>query len=106
MNYVAEYALLQWTGCSDLQDHIDDWIGWVCLRWSTNDEMDHMRGSEKVRRKRWSLFIGEGIGVDSHSTTEGTVSVLQINYISWSSGGQHWPQHQLYLLGFARITAQ
>lgn len=38
-----KYPLLQYMECSNPLDDIDERLGCMCLRWSTGDEMDHMR---------------------------------------------------------------
>lgn len=91
--------------CSDKFNDIDERLKCMCLRCSSDDDMNHTLGTESVERKQVLLAVGLLFGMDPLNTIEGSLSVVRSNYGSgFSAGGSTGLKTDLSLTHFAGKT--
>lgn len=97
----SQYVFMQFMECTNFNEGADEMLTCLCLRWSTDNIMDHIRagidGGRTWKRKK----IEEWLGVVAFVNIRGCVSVVTLDYgISPSTSALFLRQHRLYINRF------
>lgn len=96
-----EYAFLQYMEVSRPVDVIEETLNCVCLRWSTDDEVDYSCGGGRNGEKRGRLQVGEWFGIEELGTLKGCVNVIRSNHaIEPFTKRLAWPYRRFYVNRF------
>ena len=95
-----EYAYVQFMEVTKSLSAIDDALGCVCLRWSTDDETDHTLDQDRVLQES-QIEVGEWFGLVPFSAITGVVQTLRSNIsIRPFTSPLPWPLHRFYINRF------
>lgn len=96
-----EYAFLQYMEVSRLVDVIEETLNFVCLRWSTDDEVDYSGSGGRNGQKRGLLQVGEWFEIVELETLKGCVNVIRSNHaIEPFTKRLAWPYRSFYVNRF------
>lgn len=89
---------VQYMGCTNWLYSINGTVVSFCIASSTDDEHDHTQNLQTGNRKRSFPAVGEWLGVDPFSTSQGSCSVARSNHrIQPFIEAPHWPQRMFYV---------
>lgn len=96
--YSKEFALVKFFTCCRPTDNIDKILGCICLRWETEDGLDH---SNSVFKDKDTIRAGEQYGLIPFQSICGTCQVIRSNYgIHPYSEELPWTHHKFYVNRF------
>ncbi len=97
-NYKKELAFVKYYQTSEPQDNIDRELGCICLRWETEDGLDH---SKRAGKSSDIITAGERYGIASFQSICGVAHILRSNYaIPPFYKEIPWPLHRFYVNRF------
>ena len=96
--YRKEFALVRFFTCTPPQDDIDKILDCVCLRWETEDGIDH---SSSMVKNKDTILAGEQYGLIPFQSICGTCHVIRGNYGIYPYTQQlPWTHHRFYVNRF------
>jgi len=96
-----ECAFVQYMQCTPPVDEVDDLLRCVCLRWATDDGIDHTVLPVPSRGR--PVVVGEWYGIEPMQSILGTVHVLRSNFaVAPFTSELPWSHHRFYINRFYR----
>jgi len=96
-----ELAFVQFMQCTPPLDHVDDILQCVCLRWATEDGVDHTVTPVPTRGR--PVLAGDWYGIEPVQSILGTVHVVRSNFaVSPYTQELPWSHHRFYVNRFYR----
>ena len=96
--FSQEYAFVKFFMCTPPKDEIDNILNCVCLRWETEDGIDH--SSEEITGSD-TITAGEQYGVVPLKSICGTCDIIRSNYaIHPFTQELPWTHHRFYVNRF------
>ena len=97
-NYSKQVSFLRYFHVTEPSDQIDRILGCICLRWETEDGVDH---TKRQNRLQSSISVGEQYGLVSFQSLCGVVHIIRSNYaLPPFSKELPWPYHKFYVNKF------